>query len=146
MSTASRALSVVLVVLLVVSVSGLVYISLAPVKTTEPHTALYVLNESGGSGSYLENLSVGESGTVVVGVENYEGEETTYTLVGTVESETVVSETVTLANEETWRRDVAVSFDSPGRKHVVFSLYRGDSPQTAEDPYRWVEVNATVVA
>jgi len=142
----SRVLSVALAGLLVLSVGGLVYISLAPVKTTEPHTSLYVLNESGGSGAYLDTLSVGETGTVEVGVENYEGRETTYTLVGATADRTVVSETVTLSEGETWRNEVDVAFDSPGRKHVVFELYRGESPDTSGEPYRWVEVNATVVS
>lgn len=144
--TASRALSIALAGLLVLGVGGLVYISLAPVKTTESHTALYVLNESGGSGAYLENLSVGETGTVEVGVENYEGQEMTYTLVGTTANRTVVSETMTLSEGEAWRTDVGVAFDSPGRKHVVFELYRGESPDTSGEPDRWVEVNATVVS
>jgi uncharacterized membrane protein len=52
-------------------------------------TEFYVLGAGGKIGDYLTNLTLGESGTVTLGVVNREYEEVNYTIVIKLDNETV---------------------------------------------------------
>ena len=91
---------------------------------------------------YPTNLSSGESGTLVVGVENHERTRATYTLVtelqrveprnGTVEvleTRELDRQRETVAVNETWHSRQVVEPSMTGdRLRLTFLLYRGDAP------------------
>ena len=58
-------------------------------RVGEHFTEFYVLGAGGKIGDYLTNLTLGESGTVTLGVVNREYEEVNYTIVIKLDNETV---------------------------------------------------------
>lgn len=126
-----RGLSVALGVVLVASLIGLVVFVIAPIPANSAYTEFYILGPGGNASDYPENLSVGESGTVIVGITNHEHEEETYELVVETDRRTLETREVTLAAGETWEDEVSFSFDSPGERRVQFLLYLD-----GEEPYR----------
>lgn len=132
--------------MLVLSLLGIFYIAIMPVGLTDQYTEFYVLGPDGEADGYPSNLTVDETGTVLVGVENHEQQTTSYTVVvREVNSTTVLlSRSITLANRGDWQKEVAFAFSSTGRKQVVLELYRGSEPDTTGDPYRTLRLYITV--
>jgi uncharacterized membrane protein len=150
-----RALTWVLAVALVVSLAGVVYVSMTPEQAGEPYTEFYVLGTDGNASDYLSNLSVGERGRFVVGITNHERRSVTYTVVlrtdgGTLgtrtatfandeirtDGETLGTRTATLANDETWERELSVTRERASQRRLRLLLYTGDSPDFDAEPYR----------
>ncbi|WP_254546104.1 DUF1616 domain-containing protein [Halomarina pelagica] len=140
-----RVLNVVLVVSVLVAMSGVTYAFVTP-NDSEQFSEFYLLTETRDgklvADDYATNLTRGERGTVVVGLENHEHERTTYTVVvklqrleGGGNDTTVVGERridrfeVTLEHNGTARRNVTYAPREPGRYRAVFLLYRGEPPQ-----------------
>ena len=140
-----RTLSIIFTIALVVASLGVAYYVALPVPANEPYTEFYVLNSSGEAANYPTNLSVGDTGTIILGVENHEHRQVTYTLNVEEGDKTILSRRITVSEGGTWRDKVAISFESTGRKRVHLQLYRGPKPETGSDPYRelWLIVNVT---
>lgn len=134
-----RALSVVLGLVLVVSLIGLTVFVIVPIPASTAFTEFYVLGPSGNASDYPENLSVGETGTVIVGITNQEHEQKTYELVVETDEQTLETREVTVAAGETWEQEVSFSFDSPGERRVRFLLYLD-----GEEPYRRAGIQVVV--
>jgi len=83
-----KLLAVALLVGVVVVGGVAVYLFLAP-KTGEKFTEFYLLGSNGQLADYPTNLTLGENGTVVLGVVNHEGENVTYKIVITLDNQTV---------------------------------------------------------
>lgn len=141
-SRLQRAVTWVLVVALVASSIGVVYFAVNPPAATEPYTEFYVLGPGGNASDYPRNLSVGETGTVIVGVTNHEHHEETYRVVMRLENETVHERRVTIADGETWEKRLSFTPQESGRQKLRLLLYRDD----AGDPYRslrlWLNVTS----
>lgn len=134
-------------ILLVSAIAGLVFLVAAPASMTEsytqkPYTEFYILGPNGNATGYPGNLTVGETGTIIVGVDNYEHETVEYVLVVETSNDTVASREITIADEKRWRDRIRFSFDSPGRKVLALDLYRGN--RTGSDPYRELYLHVTV--
>lgn len=140
--TTRRAVTGVLAVALQASVGGVVFFAANPPPATEPFTEFYVLGPDGTASDYPTDLSVGESGTVIVGVTNHEHEVVSYTVVMALGDQTIRESSVQLEDEETWEGDISFTARDPGRQQLRLELYQGDSP--SGDPYRslrlWVNV------
>lgn len=141
-TTTKRAVTGVLAVALLASIGGVVFFAANPPPATEPFTEFYVLGPDGTASDYPTNLSVGESGTVIVGVTNHEHEAVSYTVVMTIGDETIRERPVRLADEETWEGELSFTAQEPGRQRLRLELYRGES--TSGEPYRslrlWLSV------
>jgi uncharacterized membrane protein len=161
-------LNVVLVVSLLLAVSSVGYAVLVP-KQGEAFTEFYLLteNETGElvADGYPTNLTVGEEGSLVVGIGNHEGEPVEYSVVVELQNvqfengsnATTVLEERTLrrfsadvAANGTWRRAHDVTPPMAGeRLRLAYLLYRGEPPAepTVENAYRethlWVNVSET---
>lgn len=133
-----------LAVLLVVSLVGIVYFSATPQQRTDPYTEFYVLGPDGNASDYPKELSVGESGSVIVGISNQEHHSMQYTLVLQIDSETKDSQTVSVENGETWEQEHSFTPESPGQKQLRILLYRGDDISTDSEPYRSLRLSITV--
>lgn len=134
-----RTLSIALGIVLVASLVGLIVFVLAPIPASTAYTEFYVLGPGGNASDYPENLSVGETGTVIVGITNQEHEQKTYEMVTKTDSRTIGTREVTLEAGETWEEEVDFSFDSPGERRVQFLLHLG-----GEEPYRRASVRVVV--
>ncbi|MFC7153840.1 DUF1616 domain-containing protein [Halomarina halobia] len=140
-----RALNVLLALSVLIAMSGVTYALVSP-KQSDQYSELYLLTE-GEDGElvadgYDTNLTRGERGSVIVGVENHEHERTRYTLVVQLQrvrsdgNETTVTATrevdrfdVSLAHDEATRGTVTYAPSTTGRLRLVFLLYRGPPPQ-----------------
>lgn len=131
---ARRVLTGVFTVVFVLSLVGAAYVAVTPQETGNPFTELYVLNESGVAADYDTNLTVGEEGSVTVGVANREHQRMEYTLFVRARDATLARHAFTLADEESWRRNVTYSFEDPGTVDLRFTLYRGSVAEPTGDP------------
>lgn len=139
--TITGALALVVVVLLI----GVAYVALTPQETTDPYTEFYVLGPDGQASGYPTNLTVGETGTLIVGITNREQKSVTYTVQLRLDDEPIESRAVTVDRGQTWEDRFSFAPESEGRKKLWIELYRGQSPDTTREPYRelWLSVNVT---
>lgn len=135
-------LTKLLAITLLVSVVGLGLIAVFPVETDEPFTEFYVLGPDGTASGYPQNLSVGESGTFIVGITNHERGAVTYTFVMSEGGETLAQREVAVSRGETWEREFSYSPDAPGEKRVQLRLYK--SPDPTGEPYRQLRLVISV--
>ena len=132
----NRLLTWVLAIALVASVAGVIYIAVTPQETTDPYTEFYVLGSDGNASEFPTNLSVGESGRLIVGLTNHEHERTTYTVVLVLENRTVEKRTVAVADERTWEQEFSFAPQSAGDKRLRILLYKGENANPDEEAYR----------
>lgn len=135
----------VLTLVVFVFLIGVAYITLTPQETTEPYTEFYVLGSAGEASGYPTNLTVGETGTVIVGITNHEQRSVTYTVLLRLDDEPIESRTVTVDRGQTWEDRFSFAPESEGRKKLWIVLYKGQSTDTTREPYRelWLLVNVT---
>lgn len=139
--TSERAVTWVLAVALLASLSGVVFFAANPPPATEPFTEFYILGPDGSASDYPTDLSVGESGTVIVGVTNHEHHAVSYTVVMTLEGEAIGERSVRLDDEETWEREMSFTAQESGRQALRLELYRGE---VSGEPYNWLRLWVSV--
>jgi uncharacterized membrane protein len=144
-----RKLTLALVLVLVVSVAGVVYVSMTAGEEAEPFTEFYVVGAEGNASEYPTQLTVGETRSVVVGISNHEHSDTEYTVVLVLGNRTVTTRSATVANGRTWESEFSVTPRSVGRTDLRILLYRGEAADRSEDAYRrlrlrvWVAENGS---
>ena len=91
----------------------------------ERFTGFYVLGPEGKMEGYPKNLTLGESGTVILGLANYEYQEVTYNIVIKLENATIGTiNNVRIAHEETWQQNFTFTPEEVGEKmKLEFLLY-----------------------
>lgn len=138
-------LTLALAVLFVLSLVIVVYLSLTPQATTDPYTEFYLLGPDGNASDYPSNLSVGETGTFIVGIVNQEHQPTTYTVRVHLGDEMVDERTVSLENTARWEEQFSITPSSEGRYRLWVRLYRGQNPGPSDEPYRelWLGINVS---
>lgn len=129
-AVATKVLAVAVVVALLVVIG----LAISPIGIGSQYTEFYVLGQAGSASGYPENVTVGETAELPVGIGNYEGEAQTYTLVVETNETVYVTRTIELDAREEWKEPVAVVFDSPGKKTLRIDLYLGQT--TDGEPYR----------
>lgn len=157
-------LNVVLILSLLLAVSSVSYAVMFP-KEGESFSALYLLteNESGDlvADGYPENMTVGESEPLIVGIDNHEHQSMEYSVVvelqrvrfGANNSTRVLEEerlnrfSPSVGSNETWRQRHQIEPTLTGdRLRLVYLLYRDAPPSepTVSNAYRethlWVNV------
>jgi uncharacterized membrane protein len=136
-----KVLTFILLVCLAAAIGATVYIAVTP-HVGERFTEFYILGPSGKAEGYPTNLTVGEAGTVIIGVVNHEYENVTYRVVVTLDNETVgVLEDIRLKHEEVWQHNYTFTPDKAGdRLKLEFLLYRDG----VDGPYRSLHLWVTV--
>lgn len=119
---------------LVLALLVVIVFTIAPVKTDDTYTEFYVLGPDGSASGYPENVSVGETATVRIGIGNFESRALTYTLVVRTNETIFETRNVTLTPGEEWEEPMDVTFDSPGSRRLLFELYVGETARG--EPYR----------
>lgn len=138
-----RVVTGVLALVVVISLGGVAYISQMPQATTGTYTEVYVLGPDGEASGYPTNLTVNETGTVIVGITNHEQGSVTYTVLLGLDNETSASRVVTVDHGRTWENRFSFKPESAGEKKLWIELYKGESPDRTREPYRklWLAVS-----
>ncbi len=135
-------LTVALVASIVVAGGTLAYVVLTP-QPGGTFTEFYILGPGGNASGYPTNLTVNESGHVIIGVNNHEGSSVNYTLrvdlVGVrifynatagfnetveVNRTTWIWKNITVADGANWTEPYAFSIPKAGLWKVQFDLYK----------------------
>ena len=143
-----RVLTIILVLSILLSVATLFYVVVTP-KEGEHFTEFYLLGPEGMADNYPTNYTLGESGTVIVGVVNHEYMPVNYTMEVRLENKSLPLpkdiQQVTLAHNETWEEPLTLTPPVEGKNmKLEFLLFNETDKNT---PYRdlllWINVNST---
>jgi uncharacterized membrane protein len=124
-------------------VSGVLLFSfVAAPRVGDRFTQFYVLGPGGKIEDYPTNLTLGENGTVILGVVNHEYEEVNYSVVMRLDNETIGTiENIRLMHEGTWGENYTFTPEKTGDKmKLEFLLFKED----IEDPYRSLHLRISV--
>jgi uncharacterized membrane protein len=150
-----KALTVILIITIFLSVAALVYVIVTP-KQGEKFTEFYILGPGGKAYDYPTNVQAGNQSTVIVGVVNHEYALVNYTmsisLNNTPMNNTtikdnfiypIMSRNLTLLHNETWENSVSYVLNHTGEgQKLEFLLYReGNFTSSYRDLHLWVNVS-----
>ncbi|MDI6644103.1 MAG: DUF1616 domain-containing protein [Methanobacteriaceae archaeon] len=140
-SRLDKILSVILIISIILAISATIYIIVTP-KEGEKFTEFYILGSGGKASDYPTNLTVGQSGKLIVGVVNHEYSNVTYNLLVRFNGTPVTSRNITLAHEKKWEQLITFNATNPGaNQKLELLLYKLPDKQK---PYRslhlWVDV------
>ena len=140
-ASVEKALTWILLLLLIVLAAATIYVATGP-RIGEKFTEFYILGPSGKAYGYPTNLTVGESGTVIIGVVNHEYEEVAYRIAVLFNNETMdVIEGIVLKHGGVWEREYTFTLLEPvKRAKLEFILYR----EGFDEPYRTLHLWVTV--
>ena len=141
MSRVDKILSVGLIASILVVGVTIAYVATTP-KVGERFTEFYVLGPEGKAENYPTNLTLGESGTVILGVVNHEYEDVTYRILVRLDNETIATiDGIRLAHGEKWEQSFTFTPQKTGENmKLEFLLYR----EGLEEPYRTLHIWITV--
>lgn len=147
-SKLDRALTVFLIISILLSVATLAYVVVSP-KEGEHFTEFYILGPGGKADNYTTNYTLGQSGTVIVGVVNHEYRPVNYTMEVKLENKSLfLPENLThinLAHNETWEEPVTLVPPFEGKNMKLEFLLFNETEKSV--PYRdlhlWINVNST---
>jgi len=126
-----RILSIVLIVAIIFAVGSIVYVVKTP-QVGERFTEFYILGPSGKAEGYPRQLTLGESGRVILGIVNHEYARVEYRVEVRQGEELLASiDHLTLDHEEKWEEPLAFTPSRAGENlKVEFLLYKtGENPQ-----------------
>ncbi|CAJ36755.2 conserved hypothetical protein [Methanocella arvoryzae MRE50] len=144
-SRLDRILTVILLISIVASILVLAYVFVVP-KQGEKFTEFYILGPNGKAENYPTRFISGESKPVIVGIVNHEYRNVTYDLVVALNDSRQITrlytQQVTIADNQTWERQIDIAPDRPGTSMKLEFLLYADGNMTA--PYRdlhlWINV------
>lgn len=129
--------SYILIALIVLAVAAVVYITINPAPS-ERFTEFYILGPDEKAGNYPTNLTVGENGTVIIGIVNHEGTAANYEVVVRLNDAILKNETFKLEEGEAKRIPFTFNSNQTGSgQKIEFFLYK--LPHTPQ-PYRSLDL------
>lgn len=145
-SKLDRALTIILILSILMSVATLEYVILTP-KEGEHFTEFYVLGPQGIADNYTTDYTLGQSGTMIVGVVNHEYRPVNYTMQVKLENQLLPLpenlQHITLDHNETWEETVTFTPPLVGQNMKLEFLLFNETDKTT--PYRdlhlWINVN-----
>lgn len=147
-SNLDKALTIFLVFSILLSVGTLMYVVLTP-KEGEHFTEFYILGPQGKADNYPTKYTLGESGTVIMGVVNHEYRPVNYTLEAILDNKSLSlpenQRKITLAHNETWEQPIKITppFEGENMKLEFLLFNETDSKVPYRDLHLWVDVNKT---
>ncbi len=113
-------------------------------RVGERFTEFYVLGPNGKISDYPLNLTLGENGTIIIGIVNHEYQEVGYNISVKLDNETLAAiGIVRLRNEEAWQQNFTFTPEKIGEKMKLEFLLYADI-ESWEEPYRSLQLFATV--
>ncbi|AKB30506.1 hypothetical protein MSSAC_4205 [Methanosarcina siciliae C2J] len=143
-----KALTIILVFSILLSVTTLVYVVITP-KEGEHFTEFYILGPEGMADSYPTNYTLGENGKVIIGIVNHEYRPVNYTMEVRLENRSLPlpedMQQITLAHNETWEEPLALTPPVEGKNmKLEFLLFNETDKNTSyRDLHLWINVNST---
>ncbi len=137
-----KALSIILVISILGAIGVLGYVIANP-KVGEKFTEFYILGDGGQAANYPEEITLGDSASVIVGIINHEQGETTYRVEVRAFSE-VIGQLggITLTDEQAYEEDLIFAPSLAGEdQKVEFLLFKGGSAE----PYLTLHLYINVV-
>ncbi|MDW7731742.1 MAG: DUF1616 domain-containing protein [Methanolobus sp.] len=143
-----RKLTIVLLISIIVTTATLTYVLVTPGEG-EQFTEFYVLGMNGKAADYPTELRTGESGNVLVGIMNHEGEDVDYTLELRLDNRSLPlsgeNKNIGLEDEGTWEDTITFTPQNEGENmKLQFLLYKNEDLTV---PYRelhmWINVTGT---
>lgn len=142
----ANVLSGLLGITLLIAIVGVIGLTVVQPATTPPYTEFYILGPNETATNYPSNLSVGESGTVIVGIENHEHQTVNYLLVVDTVGQTLERRQLTVGQNKYVHNDISFTFGSVGEIPITFNLYKGSDRSTAAEPYRQLHFSVNVTS
>lgn len=144
-SRVDKALTVLLVLSILLSVTALVYVIVTP-KQGEKFTEFYILGPKGKAYDYPTKVVVGNSSTVIVGVVNHEYSTVNYTMNLNFDNSTILNRKMILEHNQTWEHPVTYVLSHPGdEQKLEFLLYKEDNfTAPYRDLHLWVNVSSGI--
>lgn len=143
MANLDRIISAVLVACIIAAAGFTVYIVYNP-PPGESFTEFYILGPSGKATGYPTNLTLGETGTVILGVVNHEYQEISYRIVIGLENMTLATiDDVVLDHEAGWECNYTFAPGEIGEgMRLDFFLYRDSVKETYRSLHLWLTVSS----
>ncbi|MCK9150746.1 DUF1616 domain-containing protein [Methanobacterium alcaliphilum] len=141
-SRLDKILSIVLIICLILAVASTVYIIVKP-KEGEKFTEFYILGPGGKASDYPTNLTVGQNGSVILGVVNHEYANISYRYLVSLNGTNITSEVINLKPGEKWEKSIQFAPTIAGAdKKLEFILYKLPDETTAyRSLHLWVDVS-----
>lgn len=140
-SKLSKALTIALVCSIIMAMGSLIYVISTP-KRGEKFTEFYILAKKGTAEGYPQKLLVGETGHLILGIQNHEYRQTTYTakmLIG--EEDVRWIGPIILKNKEKWEKEISFTPTQPGKKiRVEFLLHKDGHNEPYRSLHLWIDV------
>lgn len=122
-SRTSKILSIILIITILLAISTTAYIILKP-KQGESFTEFYILGPNGQASDYPTNLTVGQNGTVIIGIVNHEYQTANYELVVRSNGTIMSQQNISLTNGNQTQIPYSFTAGSVGYKNIEFLLYK----------------------
>ncbi|AKB30512.1 hypothetical protein MSSIT_3793 [Methanosarcina siciliae T4/M] len=144
-SGTDRALSILLVILVLTSLGSLAYVIGNP-REGESFTEFYILGPEGMAENYPTNYTLGDSGTVVVGITNHEHRTVNYTMELRLENRSLPlpenQKDISLEDNVSWKEPITFTPPIEGKNMKLEFLLFNDTEKNI--PYRnvhlWINV------
>lgn len=137
-----RILAIILIVTILGAIGGLSYIFTKP-RPQEDFTEFYVLGQGGKAEEYSTELQVDVKSSVIIGIINHEGKETSYR-VEVLLSDTKIAEAgpITIDDERKWENEIDfIPGETGDNQKLEFLIYKGNEVEPYLEPiYLWVNV------
>jgi uncharacterized membrane protein len=147
-SKLDKALGILLVISVLLSVATLIYVISAP-KEGEHFTEFYILGPGGKAGNYPTNYVLGLNSTIIVGIVNHEYRPVNYTMEIRLENKSLPlpenQKQISLAYNQTWEEPVAFAppFEGQNLKLEFLLFNETDASVPYRDLHLWIDVNTT---
>ncbi len=140
-SKLDRILSVLLVLSIILAISMTIYVIVTP-KQGEKFTEFYILGPGGKASDYPTNLTVGQTGTVKIGIVNHEYSKINYKVVVKLNNIILKEENVTLENKGKWEEPFTFYAARSGqKKKMEFLLYKlPDNKTVYRSLHLWINI------
>jgi len=141
LSMPDKLMSVGLIACIVIAGGLTAYVASMP-RGGERFTEFYVLGSGGKIDNLPTNLTLGESGTAILGVVNHEYEEVAYRIVIKLDNETIGTiDNITLNHEINWEEKYTFTPDKTGEKmKLLFLLFREELDVPHHSLHLWIRV------
>ena len=128
-------LSIILIISMISAIGMLIYVITKP-KIGERFTEFYILGPRGMADNYPTELTIGETGKVIVGIINREHENVKYDVVINVGGEEINRlSSISLAHDEKFEKKINIVPEEIGENiKIEFLLFKGESENI--EPYR----------
>jgi len=135
-----RALTLLLVLSILLSIAALVYVIVTP-KQGEKFTEFYILGPGGKAYDYPTNVTAGNRSTVIVGVVNHEYAAVNYSMQMNLNNFTFLQRDIELEHNQTWEQPVSYTIHKIGDgQKLQFLLYKEGNFTPYRDLHLWVNV------